>query len=53
MDPSQTALQALIEESEALGWDSLEQFDVVEEVQPNQEAFTLIGKLLTLKPLNS
>lgn len=53
MDPSQTALQALIDESEALGWDSLEQFEVVEEVQPKQEAFTLIGKLLTLKPLNS
>lgn len=50
---SQFDLQALIEETEALGWDSPEQLDVVDEAPPNQENFALIGKLLTLKPLHT
>jgi hypothetical protein len=61
MDNSQFDIQALIEETEALGWDSPEQSDVVDEAPPNQEnfaligklLFALIGKLLTLKPLHT
>ncbi|XP_062166187.1 uncharacterized protein LOC133872627 [Alnus glutinosa] len=52
MDPSQAALQALIVETEALGWD-FPKLDVIEEAPPNQEAFALICKLLALKPINS
>jgi hypothetical protein len=43
MDPSQAALQALIQETKALGWNFPEHLDVIEEPPPNQEAFALIG----------
>jgi hypothetical protein len=52
MDIPQLALQALIDETEALGWDNPEQLEVLDEVPPNQEAFAIVGKLLTLKPLH-
>lgn len=35
MDASQLALQALIEETEALGWDYSEQLDVIEDNPPD------------------
>ncbi|GLT65842.1 hypothetical protein SLA2020_382470 [Shorea laevis] len=53
MDPMQEALQSMIEETEALGWDKPEQLDVIEEATPDQEAFALIGQLATLKPLHT
>lgn len=43
----------MIEEIEALGWDLLDQLNVLEGPPPNQEAFALIGKLITLKPLHT
>lgn len=49
----QEALHALIEETEALGWDNPEQLDDLADVPSNQEAFALIGKFLSLKPLNT
>jgi hypothetical protein len=52
MDISQLALQAPIDETKALGWDNPEQLEVLDEVPPNQEAFAIVGKLLTLKPLH-
>jgi hypothetical protein len=42
MDDSQAALQALIDDIEALGWDFPEQLDVLEDAPPDQEAFALI-----------
>jgi hypothetical protein len=52
MDISQLALQAPIDETKALGWDNPEQLEVLDEVPPNQEAFAIVGKLLTLKPIH-
>ena len=34
------------------GWDNPEQLEVLDEVPTNQEAFAIVGKLLTLKPLH-
>jgi hypothetical protein len=42
MDDSQAALQALIDDIEALGWDFPEQLDVLEDAPTDQEAFALI-----------
>lgn len=50
MEPSQAALQALIEEIEALGWDFPDQLNVIEDASPNQVVYALISKLITLKP---
>lgn len=52
MDPSQLALQALIDKTEALGWDSPNQLDVLDEAPPNQDAFAIVLMLLTRKPLH-
>jgi hypothetical protein len=45
-------LQALIEETEALRWDSPEQLDV-EDNLPGHEGFALIGKIISPKPLHA
>jgi hypothetical protein len=52
MDPAQIAMQSLIEETEALGWDFPAQLEVADENPPVQEGFAIVGKLLTLKPLH-
>jgi hypothetical protein len=49
---SQENLHALIDETEALDFDFLV-LDSIAESPPNQKAFALIGKLLSLKPLNT
>jgi hypothetical protein len=49
MDPTQIVMQALIDETEALGWDFPEQLEVAAENPPVHEGFAIVGKLLTLK----
>jgi hypothetical protein len=49
---SQENLHALIDETEALGFD-FPVLDSIDESPPNQTTFALIGKLLSLKPLNT
>jgi hypothetical protein len=50
---SQVDLQALIDETEALGWDKPDQLDALVDAPPNQEAFAFVGKALSLKPLHT
>jgi hypothetical protein len=52
MDPAHVAMQALIDETEALGWDFPDQLEVAAENPPVHEGFAIVGKLLTLKPLH-
>jgi hypothetical protein len=47
----QTTLQALIEETKALGWDKLDNLVAHDSIIP-REGFAFIGKLLALKPQN-
>jgi hypothetical protein len=49
---SQEALQALIDGTEALGFDH-PVLETIEEPPPNQEPFALIGRLLSLKPVTT
>jgi len=49
---SQEALQALIDGTEALGFDH-PVLETIEEPPSNQEAFALIGRLLSLKPVTT
>jgi hypothetical protein len=46
-------IQALIEEIEALGWDSPVQLEKHEDNPASREGFAFIGKLLTLKSPNT
>ena len=48
----QTALQALIAETEALGWDNPDHLVDHDSTLAPQEGFSFIGKLLALKPQN-
>lgn len=50
---SQVDLQALIDETEALGWDKPDQLDALVDAPPNQEAFAFVGKAPSLKPLHT
>jgi hypothetical protein len=51
--PSSEDIQALIAETEALGWDSLVQLDRHEDSTASRRGFAFIGKLVTLKPPNT
>jgi hypothetical protein len=53
MNSSQASLQALIAETEALNCDSPRLEIVGETPRPQHGAYSLIGKLLSLKPVNS
>ena len=46
-------IQALIEETEALGWDNPIQLETHDRSSTTREGFVFIGKLLALKPLNT
>jgi hypothetical protein len=52
MNQDQLDLQALIEETKALRWDSPEQLGV-EDNLPGHEGFTLIGKIISFKLLHA
>jgi hypothetical protein len=49
---AQNALQALIAEIEALGWDNPVQLVAHDGILTPQEGFSFIGKLLALKSQN-
>jgi hypothetical protein len=46
-------IQALIEETEALGWDSPVQLDLHVDTTASRQGFAFLGKLVTLKPPNT
>jgi hypothetical protein len=50
---SQDALQSLITETEALGWDNPIQLEVYDRKSIAHEGFAFIGKLLSMKPQNT
>jgi hypothetical protein len=53
---SPESLQDLIDKTEALGFEFPHEFpklEVIEEPPPTHEAFALIGKILSPKPINT
>jgi hypothetical protein len=51
--PLNDDIQALIDETEALGWDCPVQLDLLEDTSASRQGFAFLGKLLTLKPPNT
>jgi hypothetical protein len=51
--PLNDDIQALIDETEALGWDCPVQLDLLEDTSASRQGFAFLGKLLSLKPPNT